>query len=132
MIVSLYFYDDELNTIYKDEFDINRLDELFNNRLANSKMTFDYVEERTSKTSFILSRSKMDFLDVGINDENIITLYSQGIYYSKGLFGSFKKVFGSKNFFDFIEVDWATAKAICQDYVTLDRQDFENKYHTLF
>lgn len=132
MTVHLYFYDDELNVIHKGEFDMARLDELFANRLANSKMSFEYIEERISKTNFILSCSKTDFLDVGISDENTIVLYSKGVYHSKGLFGSFQKMFSSKDFFDFIEVDWATARMVCQDYVVMDRQAFEQKYHHYF
>lgn len=131
-MVKLFFYDEYLELIDKGEFDVNRLDELFANRLANSKMAFEYIEENISKTNFMLSLSKTDFLDVGISDENTIVLYSEGVYHSKGLFGSFQKMFGSKNFFDFIEVDWATAKMVCQDYVVMDRQAFEHKYRHYF
>lgn len=131
MTAHLYIYDENLNLLDKGEFDINRFDELFDNRVANSQMKFEFFETMIKKTSFMLSRSNMDYINVridGLSDKNMVTIFSE--IYPNTFWGKVKKVFYFKKFVYHTKIDLPTAKMICQDYLALDRQEFENKYHT--
>lgn len=129
MTVHLYVYDENLNLLDKGKFDSNRLDELFDNRLANREIVFDDFETMIRKTRFMLSRSKMDYINVSIDgliDKNMITIFSE--IYPDTFWGKIQKLFYFKKFVYHTKVDLPTAKMICQDYVALDRQEFEHKY----
>lgn len=130
-MITLSFYDQQLALIDKGEFDDSRLDELLNERLSNAGLTFDDGEMAVSCTAFILSRSEKDFIEVMINHKGSVVFYSDRLCYTSGILSTLKKMFCDKHHLSF-EVDIRIAKTVCQDYLKLDRQAFENKYQMFY
>lgn len=132
MTVNLYFYDNNLNLINKGEFNIVYFDELLAHFLVKSKDSVDYDDYNgyVYNTTFMLSRSKQDSLAITMVDANKVTIFSKKLYCSDTFFYKMRKLLFNyqASFINHLDFDWATAKMICQDYITLDRQTFEHKY----
>lgn len=130
-MIKLYFYDEHLNVVDKGEFAIDKLDELLNERLANSQLAFESAEKTISQTHFGLYRDDKDFLSVYVLNEHLFGIESDRLCYPDDLFAKIRNVFRHKSHLSG-EVDLATVKQICQDYMTLDRQTFEDKYQLFY
>lgn len=55
-MITLLFYDNELNLVPQAKISINELDELFDERFSNYKLEFDDVETIIGKTSLFILR----------------------------------------------------------------------------
>lgn len=130
-MIRLSFYDTDLNLIDKGQFDIFRLDELLNERWANSQLPFESAETTISKTHFCLSRNDNDFLAMDCQTNGKVTIQSDRLHYPTDFLSKLRDFFRNKNCL-FGEVDLETAKIICRDYVNLDRQTFEQKYQMFY
>jgi len=74
-------------------------------------------------TSFGLSKSKEDFIEISCNGKNTVSIHSDCLCYPSSL----NKAFSSKRHF-FIKGDKDKGMEVIQDYFSLDRQQFEAKY----
>lgn len=130
-MIMLYFYDENLNLINKGRFDISQLNQLFDERFSHQNAHFTNMEQMVSKTSFCLSRNELDFLAMDCQENGKVSIQSDRLHYPTDFWGKLRDFFRNKNCLSG-EVDLATAKIMCQDYVKLDRQTFEQKYQMFY
>lgn len=130
-MIKLSFYDENLDVIEKGEFSIYELDILLNERILNSQCSFDDMETMLSQTHFCLYRDDKDFLSVDVLNENLFSIESDRLYYPDNLFVRIRNFFRHKSYLSG-KVDLKTVKQICQDYMTLDRQTFEDKCQVFY
>lgn len=130
-MIKLSFYDENLDVIEKGEFSIYELDILLNERILNSQCSFDDMETMLSQTHFCLYRDDKDFLSVDVLNENLFSIESDRLYYPDNLFVRIRNLFRHKSYLSG-KVDLKTVKQICQDYMTLDRQTFEDKCQVFY
>lgn len=130
-MIKLSFYDENLDVIEKGEFSIYELDVLLNERILNSQCSFDDMETMLSQTHFCLYRDDKDFLSVDVLNENLFSIESDRLYYPDNLFVRIRNFFRHKSYLSG-KVDLKTVKQICQDYMTLYRQTFEDKCQVFY
>lgn len=130
-MIKLFFYDENLKLIDQGEFDISQLNQLFDERFSHQNIHFTNIEQMVSKTSFCLSRNEQDFLAMDCQKNGKVSIQSDRLHYPTDFWGKLRDFFRNKNCLSG-EVDLTTAKIICQDYVKLDRQTFEQKYQMFY
>lgn len=121
--MDLYRLDRNLHIVKTGPCDCASALVVYEECFENSLKSYGSGEEALSSTSFGLSRSNEDFIELSCHGYNSITAYSDRLYYPSRL----AKIFGSKHHFS-IKGDKTKGKEIIQDFFGLTRQEFEDKY----
>jgi len=121
--MNLYRFDRNLQIVEKGQCDYASALVLYEECFENGLRSYDSGEEAMSLTSFGLSKSNEDFIELSCHGHDSITVHSDRLHYSSRL----SKAFGLKRHF-FIKGDKAKGKEIIQDFFGLTRQEFEAKY----
>ena len=121
--MDLYRYDRNLRIVGKGQCECASALVVYEECFENGLKSYDSGEEAMSSTSFGLSKSYKDFIELSCHGYDSITVHSDRLHYPSWL----SKTFGLKHHF-FIKGDKTKGKEIIQDYFGLTRQDFESKY----
>lgn len=121
--MDLYRYDRNLRIVGKGQCDCVSALVVYEECFENGLKSYDSGEEAISSTSFGLSKSNKDFIELSCHGCDSIAVNSDRLHYPSWL----SKTFGLKHHF-FIKGDKTKGKEIIQDYFGLTRQEFEGKY----
>jgi len=121
--MDLYRFDRDLHVIEKGQCDLDAVLETFEQCYLNGFASYDSGEDAYAATSFGLSRSRTDFIELSCHGHDSMTVHSDRLCYPSRL----SKYFGLKHSF-YIKGDKAMGVEIMRDYFSLGRQTFEDKY----
>ena len=122
-MIGLYRFDSNLQIVEQGECDCDTALRTFEQCDQNSLCTYKSGEEAMAATSFGLSKSKDDFIEISCNGSNAVSIHSDRLCYPSSL----NKAFSSKHHF-FIQGDRDKGMEVIRDYFSLDRLQFEDKY----
>ncbi len=121
--MDLYRFDRDLHVVEKGHCDYDAALTVYEECYENGLKSYHSGEEATSLTSFGLSKSSKDFIEVSCNGYDSIAIHSARVHYPSG----FRKLLGTKGHL-FIKGDKSKGKEIIWDFFDLNRQEFEAKY----
>ncbi|MBN1910913.1 MAG: hypothetical protein JW818_14300 [Pirellulales bacterium] len=121
--MNLYCFDRELNVIELGKGDCSTALERFEQCYLNGQTTYEYGEEAIAATTFGISRSDEDYLEISCHGMDQVTLSSDRLCYPSLL----SRLFSLKKQLS-IDTNKETAKAVISDYFTMQREAFEEKY----
>lgn len=130
-MITLSQYDAELNIIELGEFQLSQLDKLFQEKSANAKLVTETAEESITKTCFMLSRSDLDFIQLDFLFNGKVKFESDRLIYPTDFLGKLRNILRNKDYLS-CELNLNDAKQLCQDYISLDRQAFEQKFQHFY
>ena len=123
MTVDLYRFDRDLHVVEQGQCDLNTALETFEQCYLNGCASYDSGEDAYAATSFGLSRSRTDFIELSCHGHDSVTVHSDRLCYPSRL----SRYFGFKHSFN-IKGDKAMGAEIIRDYYSMERQAFEAKY----
>ena len=123
IMIGLYRFNSDLQTVEQGECDCNMALKTLEQCDQNSLRTYKSGEEAITDTSFGLSKSKDDFIEISCNGNNAVSIHSDRLCYPSSL----NKVFNLKHHF-LIQGGKDKGMEVIRDYFGLDRVQFENKY----
>jgi hypothetical protein len=121
--MNLYRFDNNLHIVEKGQCDSISALIVYEECFENGLKSYESGEEAISLTSFGISRSNEDFIELSCHGHDSITVHSDRLHYPSWL----SKTFGLKNHL-FIKGDKTKGKEVIQDFFALTRQEFEGKY----
>ena len=121
--MDLYRFDRDLHVVEQGQCDCDAALETFERCYLNGRASYDSGEDAVVATSFGLSRSRQDFIELSCHGEDSVTVHSDRLYYPSWL----SRYFGLKHHF-YIKGDKARGTEIIRDYFSMERQAFEAKY----
>ncbi len=121
--MNLYRFDRDLHIVEKGQCDSGGALVVYEECYENGLKSYDSGEEAMSSTSFGLSRSDEDFIELSCHGYDSITVHSDRLHYPSRL----SKAIGLKHHL-FIKGDKTKGREIIQDFFGLERQEFEAKY----
>jgi hypothetical protein len=119
-----YRFDRNHNLIEEGRCEMNAAIRLFEQCCQNGMKHYERGEEAIAATSFGLSNSKADFIEITCNGQDCVTVHSDRLHFPSRLI----KAFSLKKHF-FIDGSRSVGLGVIQDYFKMDRQEFETKYH---
>jgi hypothetical protein len=123
MTVDLYRFDPDLHVVEQGMCDLNAALDTFEQCYLNGCASFDSGEEAYATTSFGLSRSRTDFIELSCHGYDSVAVHSDRVCHPSRL----SKYFGLKRHF-YIKGKKAMGTEIIRDYFSMERQEFEAKY----
>jgi hypothetical protein len=123
MTMDLYRFDRNLHIVEKNECDSNAAFETFEQCYLNGCVSYDSAEDAYVATSFGLSRTMTDFIEVSCNGHDSVTVHSDRLCYPSRL----SRYLGLKHHF-YIKGDKTRGMETIRDYFSMDREAFEAKY----
>jgi hypothetical protein len=123
MTMDLYRFDRNLHVVEQGQCDCDAALATLERCYEDGFTSYDSGEDAMVATSFGLSRSERDFIEISCHGQESVTVHSDRLYYSSYL----SKTFGSKHHF-FIKGGKAIGVEIIRDYFDRERQMFEAKY----
>jgi hypothetical protein len=121
--MDMYRFDRNLHIVEQGQCDCNAALETFEHCYKNGCSSYDSGEDAYAATTFGLSRSQTDFIEISCNGHDSITVHSDRLCYPS----QFKKLFTLKHSF-YIKADKAKGAEIIREYFSMERQQFETKY----
>ena len=121
--MNLYRFDLDLRIVEKGQCDCAGGMATFEECYVNSLKSYKSGEEAVAATSFGLSKSNTDFIELSCHGHDSITAHSDRLCYSSRL----SKTFGLKHHF-LIKGNKPQGLEIIQDYFSMERPAFEAKY----
>lgn len=121
--MDLYRFDRNLHIVEQGQCDCDAALETFEQCYKNGCTSYDSGENAYAATTFGLSRSQTDFIEISCNGHNSILVCSDRLCYPS----QFKKIFSLKHSFH-IKSDKAKGAEIIREYFSMERQQFEAKY----
>jgi hypothetical protein len=122
-MIGLYRFDNNLHIVEQGECDRDTALYTFEQCYENSFSSNRSGEEAMVATSFGLSKSKEDFIEISCNGKDVVSIHSDRLCYTSLL----NKAFSSKHHFS-IKGDKDKGMEVIRDYFRLDRQQFEAKH----
>ncbi len=122
-MMDLYRFDRDLHVLEQGSCDCDVSLETFEQCYANGFASYGSGEDAVAATSFGLSRSQTDFIEISCHGQDSITIHSDRICYPSRL----SKTFALKQHFD-IKVNRTGAREVIRDYFNMEREAFEHKY----
>ena len=122
-MIGLYRFDKNLHIVEQGECGCDTALKTFEQCYENSLSSYRSGEEATVATSFGLSKSKEDFIEISCNGKDAVSIHSDRLCYPSLL----KKTFGLKHHFS-IEGDKDKGMEVIRDYFSLNRHQFEAKH----
>ena len=123
MTMDLYCFDRDLHVVEQGQVDCDAALETFERCYVNGCTPYDSSEDAVVATSFCLSSSRKDFIELSCHGEDSVTVHSDRLYYPSRL----SRYFALNKHFD-IKVDKTRAMEVIRDYFCMERQAFETKY----
>jgi hypothetical protein len=123
IMIGLYRFDSNLQIVEQGECDCDTALRALEQCDQKSLCTYKSGEEAIEATSFGLSKSKNDFIEISCNGSNTLSIHSDRLCYPSSL----QKAFSLKHHF-FIKGDKDKGMEVIRDYFSLDRLQFEDKY----
>ncbi len=123
MTVDLYGFDRTLHVVKMGQCECDTALVTFEQCYGNGLSSYDSGEDALAATSFGLSRSEKDFIEISCHGLESVTVHSDRLCYPSRL----GKTFGLKRHF-FIKADKSRAVEIIHNYFSMERQAFEAKY----
>lgn len=121
--MDLYRFDHNLHIVEQGQCDCGTALATFEQCYQNCFTSYDSGEDAMAATSFGLSISTTDFIEISCHGHDSMTVHSDRLCYPSRL----SKTFALKQHF-FIKRDKAKGAEIIRDYFSVDRQAFEVKY----
>jgi len=121
--MNLYRFDSHLHIIEQGQSDCNAALEIFERCYVDGCASYDSAEVAYAATSFGLSRSPTDFIEIACHGHDSVTVHSDRLCYPSRL----SRYFGLKQHLN-IKGDKTLGAKIIRDYFSMDRQTFEGKY----
>lgn len=121
--MDLYRFDRGLHVVEQGQCDLDAALGTFEQCYLNGFASYDSGEDAAVATSFGLSRSRKDFIEISCNGQDSVTIHSDRLCYPSWL----SRYFSYKHYFD-IKGDKARATEIIRDYFSMERRAFEVKY----
>jgi hypothetical protein len=118
-----YRFDREYNLVECGQCDVHAAIALFEQCYQNGMRHYDSGEEAVAATSFGLSRSEADFIEISCNGQESVAVHADRLHFPSAL----SKAFTSKRHFRIVGSRAVGLEAI-RDYFALNRPDFEGKY----
>jgi hypothetical protein len=123
MEMRLYRFDRTLKVIELGQCDCEAALGAFEQCYDNGLTVYGSGEDAVAATSFGLSRSPTDFIEISCHGKDQVTVYSDRLCYPSRL----SKTFGLKHHL-FIKVNQGKGAEVIRDYFGMDRQAFETKF----
>jgi hypothetical protein len=123
MTMRLYRFDRNLHVVEQGQCDCQTGLETFERCYENGLISYDSGENGMAATSFGLSRSRTDFIEISCHGQDKVTVHSDRLSYPSQM----SKTFGLKRHF-FMKGDKTKGIEIIQAYFNMERQAFEAKY----
>jgi len=123
MTMDLYRFDLNLHVVEQGQCDCEAALATFEQCYLNGFTSYDPGEEAMAATSFGLSRSRTDFIELSCHGQESVTVHSDRLCYPFRL----GKYLSLKHHF-YIKGDKAKGAEIIRDYFSMDREAFEAKY----
>ena len=127
MLFSFYGFDNEMSMVDKGNGDLEMALRFLGDCLSHAGKKFEYGEDAVAETSFGISKGRKDFLEVTANGPGQVDFHSDRLCYKSTL----SRLFNSKKRLA-VSCNSQKAKDVICDYMTLDRQVFEEKYQDAF
>jgi hypothetical protein len=121
--MNLYRFDRDLHVVEKGQCDYDAALAVYEECCENGLKSYRSGEEAMSLTSFGLSKSNKDFIEVSCNGYDSIAVHTDRLHYPSRI----GKFLGTKRRL-FIKADKTKGKEIIHDFFGLERQEFETKY----
>ena len=121
--MDLYRFDRNLHVVEMGQCDCKTALATFEQCYLNGFTSYASGEEAMAATSFGLSRSRADFIELSCHGQDSVTVHSDRLCYPFRL----GKYLSLKHSF-YIKADKAMGAKIIRDYFSMDRQAFEAKY----
>ncbi len=123
MAMDLYRFGHNLHILEQGQCDCDSALVTFEQCCQNGFTSFDSGEDAIAATSFGLSISRTDFIEISCHGHDSVTVHSDRLCYPSRL----SKTFALKRHF-LIKGDKAKGVEIIRDYFNMERQVFEAKY----
>lgn len=123
MTINLYRFDENIDIVDKGSCERGAALAILDNCFEKDLNTFKSVEKAMSETSFGLSKSEQDFIEVSCDGNGLVSVHSDRLYYSSWV----SRTFGFKHHFH-INGEKDKIKNVIQDFYQMERQAFEGKY----
>jgi hypothetical protein len=121
--MNLYRFDRSLHVVEKGQCDYDAALVVYEECYENGLKSYHSGEEAMSFTSFGLSRSDKDFIELSCNGYDSVSVHSDRLHYPSRM----SKFLGTKGHL-FIKGDKNKGREIIRDFFDLERQEFESKY----
>ncbi len=121
--MDLYRFDRNLHIAEQGQCDCDSALETFEQFYANGCASYNSGEDAVAATSFGLSRSQTDFIEISCHGQDSIAIHSDRICYPSRL----SRYFALNRHFD-IKAGMTRAKEVISDYFNMKREAFEAKY----
>jgi len=123
MTMDLYRFDRNLHVAEQGQCDCDAALATFERCYENGFRSYGSGEDAMVATSFGLSRSGADFIEISCHGQESVTVHSDRLCYPSWL----SRTFSLRNHF-FIKGGKAKGMEIIRDYFSRERQGFEAKY----
>jgi hypothetical protein len=121
--MNLYQFDRDQRIVKRGQCDHRTAQAMYEECYENGLKSYYSGEEAMSRTSFGLSKSNEDFIEVSCNGYNSIAVHSDRLHYPSRM----SKFLGTKKHL-FIKGDKSKGEEIIRNFFDLERQEFEAKY----
>lgn len=123
MATDLYRFDRNLHILEQGQCNCDTALATFEQCYKNGFTSYESGEDAMAATSFGLSVSRTDFIEISCHGQDSVTVHSDRLCYPSRL----GKTFALKQHL-FIQGDKAKGAEIIRDYFSVERQTFEAKY----
>ncbi len=124
MNVNLYRFNTELKIVELGSCDTRKLNEILQESIVNSNQIYESGEEAIVKTSFGLSKTAEDFIEIHCQRNSEISVYSDRLVFDS----VFKKIFSTKIHFN-IKTNTENIRNLIHQYINSNREFFESEYN---
>jgi hypothetical protein len=126
-VVQLYRFDANLHIVEKGVITLQDALVLLHECQDAARSSYESGEEAMAATSFGLTRTESDFLEVSCNGPDQVGFHTDFIHAAVVQTSFWKRLFNRQNSIDW-ECDDTLAERVVADYFQLARLDFETKY----
>ncbi len=121
--MDLYRFDRDLHVLEQGPCDRDAALEIFEQCYGKGCASYNSGEDAVAATSFGLSKSETDFIEISCHGPDSVTVHSDRICYPSRP----SRYFALKQHFN-IKVDKTGAREVITDYFNMEREAFEHKY----
>ena len=92
MDINIYKFDKDLQIVELGKGNLDKINELLEESLSNSNKTYEHGEDTIAATSFGISKTNKDFIEIGCHGDNEITIHTDRLFYGS----KWSKIFSPK------------------------------------
>ena len=124
--VNCHRFNQKLKIMDEGSCSIEHAFEILSECSTNASQHYEYGEAAIAATSFGLSRSGQDFIEIGFDAPDKMRIHSDRLHYPPGFLS---RLFSTKGHF-WIKGTKDYATSVIRDYFNLPRGEFEARYAT--